>query len=74
MARQLSFDLGPAGETPAGGQDLGGAYWLAFTPDTAETEARALFRAKFGQEAAEVRPGLGGLVLAGPAPRGKVIV
>lgn len=66
---QYSLDLGLDERQPAGVPDLAGAYWLAFTSDTLPEEARARFLAKFGQEAPEVRPGLGGLLLAGPAPR-----
>jgi hypothetical protein len=51
------------------GQPPAGAYWLAFSSDTTPEEARAVFRAKHGQDPATIRPGLGGLLLAGPCPQ-----
>jgi hypothetical protein len=60
--------IDPAHET---GQPPAGAYWLAFSADTTPEEARAIFRAKHGQEPAFVRAGLGGLLLAGPCPKGE---
>lgn len=69
---QLGLDLGDIEErAPAASFDLAGAYWLAFTADTLPEEARARFLAKFDVAPAEVRPGLGGLLLAGPAPRNR---
>jgi len=52
------------------GQPPTGAYWLAFSSYTTPEEARAAFRAKHGQDPVFVRPGLGGLILAGPCPQG----
>jgi len=46
---------------------LTGAYWRAYTPDTSTTEARALFKARFGCEPAVIRLDRGNL-LAGPVP------
>lgn len=69
---QLSLDLGTEERAPAAAQDLAGAYWLAFTPDTDPQEARARFWAKYGTAPRELRPGLGGLLLAGPILRGEV--
>lgn len=44
-------------------------YWLAFTANTPEAEARTAFRARYGQEAQLVGISLGN-VLAGPVPAG----
>jgi hypothetical protein len=44
-------------------------YWLAFTRNTSETEARAAFRARYGLEPPIVGISLGN-VLAGPVPAG----
>lgn len=41
--------------------------WLAFSRDTTEATARAVFRAKFGREPETVGLSLGN-VLAGPVP------
>jgi hypothetical protein len=42
-------------------------YWLAFTPNTSEAEARAAFRARYGRDPETVGISLGN-VLAGPVP------
>lgn len=44
-------------------------YWLAFTRTTPEAEARAAFRARYGQDPQHVGISLGN-VLAGPVPTG----
>lgn len=44
-------------------------YWLAFTPNTTEAEARAAFRIRYGCEPETVGISLGN-VLAGPVPTG----
>jgi hypothetical protein len=83
---QLEDDLPPAGPfapplpqhdlQTTGGQDLRGVYWLAFTGATPPEAARRAFRARYGADPLHVRTGLGGLLLAGPAPwqtiRGRV--
>lgn len=48
--------------------DYRGAYWRAYTPDSDPEEVRRAFRARYGEDPAEVRRGLGGIVLAGPIP------
>lgn len=50
-------------------EQTGRATWLAFTKTTSEAEARAAFRARYGQEAQIVGTSLGN-VLAGPVPAG----
>lgn len=42
-------------------------YWLAFTRNTSEAEARAAFRARYGHEPQQIGISLGN-VLAGPVP------
>ena len=44
-------------------------YWLAFTRNTLEAEARAAFRARYGYDPLIVGRSLGN-VLAGPVPAG----
>ena len=44
-------------------------YWLAFTRNTSEAEARAAFRSRYGREPLIVGISLGN-VLAGPVPAG----
>lgn len=69
MVQQLVFDLGADARADAGPE--GAVYWLAFTADTPAEEARHAFMVKFGRAPRDVRAGLGGLILAGPAPRGR---
>jgi hypothetical protein len=74
MTIQLTlFDTGEAETTTVqvefANPFLTGAYWRAYTPDTGESKARALFRERFGCEPAIVRLDRGNL-LAGPLPAG----
>jgi len=48
----------------------GGAFWRAWTPDTAIETATAAFRARFGVAPALVTRGAGGVLLVGPVPAG----
>lgn len=69
MAQLQLFDLDdppPARQTLATPAEVRGAFWLAFTGDTNLAEVRRAYRARYGQDPAEVRRGLGGIVLAGP--------
>ena len=50
-------------ELPA--QQIAGYTWLAFTSDTPMAEAQAIFKARYGREAAMVGFSLGN-VLVGP--------
>jgi hypothetical protein len=68
---------GPVGDDRprVGGLDdlrtvYGGAFWRAWTPDTALETAVAAFRARFGVAPAVVTRGRGGVLLVGPIPAG----
>jgi len=66
---QLGFDLDQALQDGAQAPQPAppaGAWWLAFSADHDPDDARCIFRARTGQEPEHVRPGLGGLLLAGP--------
>jgi hypothetical protein len=49
-----------------GACETAGAWWLAFSADHDPEDARRIFRTRTGQDPQEVRPGLKGLLVAGP--------
>jgi len=77
---QLAFEGvaladGDADRRRVGGLDdlrtvSGGAFWRAWTPDTAIETATAAFRDRFGVAPALVTRGAGGVLLVGPIPAG----
>ena len=65
---QLALDLAedPQPTTPGQAPAGGAPWWLAFSADHDPQDVRRIFRTRTGQDPAELRPGLGGLLLAGP--------
>jgi hypothetical protein len=66
IAPDVKYSGPAAANAPTASHAALQGLWLAFTPETPAPAICAAFRRKYGADPATIRPGLGGLILAGP--------